>query len=143
MESMGGGGLGTSTTTDSHVWLTLQGGILTEVYWGRPGEPAVSRKSEERAIAVGQKRDKCRIHRASSRSTCASDSGVFFTASATRARRGKFRETRSASIDEMSFSSSHGVTLSLRTQKRKESGLFRTVLPISCVAGRTTSSQST
>jgi hypothetical protein len=92
---------------------------------GRPGEPAASRTSEERAIAVGQKRDKRRVHRASSRSTCASDSGVFFTASATRARRERFRETRSASIDVMIFSPSHGVTLSLRAQKLKELGLFQ------------------
>jgi hypothetical protein len=89
---------------------------------------AVSRRFEERATAIGQKRDKCRIHRASSRSTCASDSGVFFTASATRARREKFRETRSASIDERILSPSHGVTLSHRAQKRKESGLFPTEL---------------
>ena len=28
-------GLGTSTSTDSHVWFTLQGGILSEVYYPR------------------------------------------------------------------------------------------------------------
>lgn len=95
---------------------------------GRPGEPAVSRKSEERAIAVGQKRDKRGVHRASSGATCASDSGVFSTVLATRARRERFRETRSASIDGRSFAPSHGVTLSLRAQKLKEPGLFQTEL---------------
>src|SRR5580700_8986827 len=28
-------GVGTSTSTDSHVWFTLQGGILSEVYYPR------------------------------------------------------------------------------------------------------------
>src|SRR5260370_37714944 len=27
--------VGTATSTDSHVWFTLQGGILTEVYYPR------------------------------------------------------------------------------------------------------------
>jgi hypothetical protein len=97
--------------------------VLERNPWQRDGlENWLSRYSEERAIAIGQRRDKRWVHRASSGATCASDSGVFFTASATRARRERFRETRSASIDARSFSSSHCVTLSRKAQKRKALG---------------------
>jgi hypothetical protein len=88
--------------------------------WQRDGlENWLSPNSGERAIAIGQKRDKRWAHRASSGATCASDSGVFFTTSATRARGERFRETRSASIDVGSVSSSHCVRLSRKAQKRK------------------------
>lgn len=44
-------GLGTSTTTTSKVWFTLQGGILTEVYWPRLDNAVV--RSLEFAVSDG------------------------------------------------------------------------------------------
>src|SRR5580700_12104680 len=45
-------GVGTSTSTDSHVWFTLQGGILSEVYYPRLDTAAV--RSLEFAVSDGR-----------------------------------------------------------------------------------------
>ncbi|HVI08929.1 MAG TPA: glucan 1,4-alpha-glucosidase [Candidatus Binatia bacterium] len=45
--------VGTSTTTDSHVWFTLQGGIMTEVYYPRLDTADV--RSLEFAVSDGTK----------------------------------------------------------------------------------------
>jgi glucoamylase len=46
-------GVGTSTTTDSHVWFTLQGGVLSEVYYPRLDTADV--RTLEFAISDGKK----------------------------------------------------------------------------------------